>query len=238
MPGGGRLVVETENVVLTDDDAGGQGNRPAGDYVRLRVCDPSNGIAPLLRFRRPDRRPGEVRATIPGLQEVFESAEQCGGWIECESDQRRGARLDLYLPRARMQPTVSHIASSPRLAPKDSPTILLVDDEPMLRDLGRNVLMRNGYQVLVADNGSEAVEMYRHETQHIDLVILDLTMPALSGDDTFRQLLRINPDVRVLFCSGYPSDQVKSLGHKQVLGFVSKPYRNEDLVNAVGSALD
>jgi PAS domain S-box-containing protein len=235
LPRGGRLTLETENVTRAPDDAPPPAHA-AGEFARLRLCDPSNGIAPLLRLGGAARHAGAAGATIPGLQEVFESVQRHGGWVDCVSDPRRGTRLDLLLPRARPDapPQPAAVAVKER---QYVPTVLFVDDEPLVRDLGRTVLERNGYRVLLAEDGAEALEVYRKDRHRIDLVILDLTMPALSGDDTFRRLVQLDEQVRVLFCSGYPADHVKSLGREQVVGFLSKPYRNEELLRAVEAAL-
>jgi CheY-like chemotaxis protein len=117
-------------------------------------------------------------------------------------------------------------------------TVLLVDDEDMLRTLGRTLLERYGYHVLVAEDGQEAVDVYRQEHDRIDLVLLDLTMPRLSGRDTLRELLRIDARVRVVFVSGYSAGQVPGADQEGVFGFIAKPYREEDLVHAVRAALD
>ena len=87
-------------------------------------------------------------------------------------------------------------------------TILLVDDEAIIRNLGRTILQRYGYRVLLAEDGLEALQVYRQHGEPIDLVILDLVMPRLSGHDTLRQLQQLDPDVRVLFSSGYSAEQV------------------------------
>jgi CheY-like chemotaxis protein len=117
-------------------------------------------------------------------------------------------------------------------------TILLVDDESMLRNLGRAILQSYGYRVLLAEDGLQALDTYRAQNGQIDLIILDLTMPRLSGQDAFRQLLEIDPKVRVLFASGYSAEQVSELESDRVLGFIGKPYRPEDLANKVRTALD
>src|SRR5262249_18376945 len=117
-------------------------------------------------------------------------------------------------------------------------TILLADDEPMIRNLGRTILQSYGYRVLLAQDGVEALEVYQREQSAIDLVILDLTMPRLSGRDTFRQLVALNLDVRILFASGYSADNVTEAEHEHVLGFVGKPYRPDDLAQTVRAALD
>src|SRR5262249_40817503 len=117
-------------------------------------------------------------------------------------------------------------------------TILLADDEPIIRNLGRTILQRHGYKVLLAEDGRQAVDLYRCEKGHIDLVILDLTMPNLSGRDAFRELLQIDPGVRVIFASGYSAEHISDFEKDGVLGFISKPYRPQDLAAKVRSVLD
>ena len=99
-------------------------------------------------------------------------------------------------------------------------------------------IKEDGYQVLVAEDGQQAVEVFHSEQQRIDLVILDLSMPRLSGREAYQRMLEINPAVRVLFSSGYSADHAAQPGDSGVLGFVSKPYRAQDLVSTVRAALD
>src|SRR5581483_800770 len=115
-------------------------------------------------------------------------------------------------------------------------TVLVADDEPLLRDLARAILEGQGYKVALAGDGVEAVETYRRERS--DLVVLDLTMPRLSGREALRHLREIDPEVRVLFASGYTAEHLRDEEQRQVLGFVKKPYRPEDLAYAVRTALD
>jgi CheY-like chemotaxis protein len=111
-----------------------------------------------------------------------------------------------------------------------------VDDAPFLRAVGREMLQRHGYRVLVAEDGRHALKMYAQ--QPVDLVILDLAMPRLSGPDTLQELRRSNPRVPVLFTSGYSAEYLPRVAAEQVLGFIPKPYRDEELVNQVRAALD
>jgi CheY-like chemotaxis protein len=116
-------------------------------------------------------------------------------------------------------------------------TLLMVDDEPLIRALGRTVLERAGYKVLLAADGQEAVELYRRAHATIDLVILDLTMPRLSGADALRQLTELDPTVRVILSSGYSDSSEEDLAYPQVRATVAKPYRPDDLLRGVRAAL-
>jgi DNA-binding response OmpR family regulator len=112
-------------------------------------------------------------------------------------------------------------------------TILVVDDEPMVRDLCRMLLERHGYEVMTAEDGVRALEIFQEHWRQIGLVVLDWTLPRVSGDDAFRLMLAIDPEVRVLFCSGYPPEQIRALGHTRVFGYLAKPFHNRDFVNTV-----
>src|SRR5262249_12242077 len=144
------------------------------------------------------------KGTGLGLAMVLGIVQQQQGWIECDSTVREGTMFDIYLPRLEtVEDRGSRIEhrSSPSVDPRCSildarpsrrrATILLADDEAMLRNLGSIVLERLGYEVLVAEDGSDAVEAYRREHERIDLVVLDLNMPRLSGRDAFRQMRAI-----------------------------------------------
>src|SRR5262249_16751855 len=116
-------------------------------------------------------------------------------------------------------------------------TILLVDDEAMILNLGRTILQRHGYHVLLAEDGVEALEVYQRERGRIDLVVLDLTMPRLSGPGPLGELRQVDAGVRVLLASGYSAEQLTDDQRQNVLGFISKPYRPQELASAVRAIL-
>jgi CheY-like chemotaxis protein len=166
---------------------------------------------------------------------VFGIVQQHQGWVECSSAVGRGTCLDVYLPRHAGAAKATD-AEAPPEPGEGCETVLVVDDEPLLRDLARAILENQGYKVLLAGDGVEAVDTYRRERS--DLVVLDLTMPRLSGREALRHLRAIDPEVRVLFASGYTAEHLRAEEHEQALGFVKKPYRPEDLAYAVRAALD
>ncbi|MBX9627984.1 MAG: response regulator, partial [Gemmataceae bacterium] len=129
-------------------------------------------------------------------------------------------------------PTLAALARAGRTA---DPTILLVDDEGMIRDLGRAILERAGYRVVTAVDGLDAVEVFARERARVGLVVLDVMMPRMSGRDAFRELVRLDPGVRVLFSSGYSGDELPEL--EGAVGMLGKPYRPADLLAAVRDAL-
>jgi hypothetical protein len=240
MPEGGKLTMETANVVVDGDYAQMHLEARPGEFVVLRVADTGHGIPPEIRQRIFEpffttKRPGQ--GTGLGLAMVFGIVKQHQGWIDCHSEINQGTRFDIYLPRFQEgaalvpEPAASQVNGG-------SETILVVDDEPMIRNLGRTILQRQGYDVLLAEDGQQAVEIYQREKKRIDLVILDLTMPRLSGRDTLRQLRQLRPDVPVLFASGYSADQMTETEREGVLGFINKPYRPQELANTVRAALN
>jgi PAS domain S-box-containing protein len=240
MPTGGRLVVETGNIRLDEAPLGSIDGRP-GDFVRLRIRDSGIGMSPDVQERIFEpffttKEPG--KGTGLGLAMVFGIVKQHHGWVECHSEVERGTTFDIYLPRLA-------VAAAPTTPPSEdgvrggSETILLADDEEVVGRLGQTILERQGYRVMVANDGVEAVELYRRERDAIALVVLDLAMPRLSGPETLRELRQINPDVAVLVSSGYSSDEdMRTVERDGVLGFVAKPYRPADLIRRVRAALD
>jgi PAS domain S-box-containing protein len=239
MPDGGTLTLETANAAVTVDHARRHVDARPGAFVRLTVTDTGAGIPPAARARVFEpffTTKGIGRGTGLGLAMVHGIVRQHDGWVEVESEVGRGTRFDVYLPRSG-RPAVAPLPPAP---PPDggTETVLLADDEPMLRTLGKAILEAQGYRVLVAADGQEAVEAYRREAGRIDLVILDLSMPRLSGRDACRQLVALDPAVRVLLSSGYAADQAASVQEAGVRGFVGKPYRPAGLAAAVRAALD
>jgi PAS domain S-box-containing protein len=240
MPDGGRLLLQAENVSLDEKKAQQHVDAHPGDYVRVRVADTGHGIAAdiLPRIFEPFFTTKEAgKGTGLGLAMVFGIIKQHQGWITCSSAVDRGTCFDIYLPRSKESAGPTVAAAAAVELPGGSETILVVDDEPMLRTLAQKILQERGYRVLVAADGPEAIEMFRVKKDAIDLIILDLTMPRLSGRDTLKRLRHIDPAVRVLYASGF-AVKVTEAVNDEVLGFIAKPYRAEDLALSVRAALD
>jgi CheY-like chemotaxis protein len=241
MPEGGKLAIETANVVVDGEYVQMHLDARPGEFVLLRVSDTGHGIPAEIRQRIFEpffttKRPGQ--GTGLGLAMVFGIVKQHQGWIDCYSEINRGTRFDIYLPRFQEGAAPVSEPAAPPAQNGGNETILLVDDEAMIRNLGRTILQRHGYEILLAEDGEQALEIYQQERERIDLVILDLTMPKLSGWDTVRRLRELDPDVAVLFASGYSAEHMTESEREGVLGFINKPYRPQELVSTVRAALN
>jgi PAS domain S-box-containing protein len=243
MPQGGRLLLEALNVTLDPQAVRLHPDAQAGHYVCLRVSDTGSGIPPEIRGRIFDpffTTKGPGKGTGLGLALVYGIVKQHHGWIECSSEVGRGTTFDVYLPRFDLPgQSKAEVARLEVTAPQGgTETILLVDDEALIRNLGRTILQRYGYQVLLANDGLQALEIYQQEKERIALVILDLHMPQMSGTDVLVRLRKMMPAVRVLISSGNPSEHRTELVQAGILGFVEKPYRPQELAATVRTGLD
>jgi PAS domain S-box-containing protein len=241
MPEGGKLVIHTANVRLDEAYARTHlGARP-GPYVLLSVSDTGIGMDKETLdhvFEPFFTTKGVGEGTGLGLATVYGIVKQHGGYIMCYSEPDKGTTFKLYFPALVAETATEEKVPSP-IPIGGSETILLVDDEELVRDLGTRILRRAGYTVLTATNGVEALELYSLQPGTISLVILDLIMPEMGGKQCLEELLNIDPSVKVLVASGYaqtgPARAATQAGAK---GFVSKPYDIRELLKTVRDVLD
>jgi signal transduction histidine kinase/ActR/RegA family two-component response regulator len=245
MAEGGKLLIETQSVTLDQEFCRRYAEVKPGDYVLFSISDTGHGMGKetLEHIFDPFYTTKEVgKGTGLGLAIVYGIIKNHEGYITCYSRPEVGTTFRIYLPTIEPEavPVDVLIAPEPEgLARGGNETILLVDDEEFIRELGVDALGRAGYTVLTASNGENALELYRQERARIDLVILDLIMPGMGGSKCLEELLKIDPHTRVLIASGYspdgPTKGALDIGAK---GFVSKPYDTSQLLQLIREILD
>ena len=179
------------------------------------------------------------KGTGLGLSMVHGTALSHGGAVTIDSEPGEGTTVTLLFPATRdSAEDVREIPASAARADEGSGLVLLVDDEPLLRKVSRQMLEGFGYSVAEAKDGREAVEVYQRRCAEIVLVILDFVMPEMDGSEAYRELKKLDPDVRVLISSGFTNDEVvDNLLVDGAVGFVEKPFDRETLAAAVAEAL-
>jgi two-component system, cell cycle sensor histidine kinase and response regulator CckA len=241
MPDGGKLTFETKHVTLDEAYCGLHVEAKPGDYVMLSVSDTGHGMdhETLSHIFEPFYTTKETgKGTGLGLAMVYGIVKQHGGYINCYSEPETGTTFKIYLPVIPPAAKLETLTAKPIL-PHGTETILLVDDEEMIRDLGKRILERSGYTALTAANGKEALNLYRKKKGRISLVILDLIMPEMGGRQCLEELLKIDPQVKVLIASGYSaSGETKKAIESGAMGFVDKPYDISQVLQAVRQVLD
>ncbi|MFH0960794.1 MAG: response regulator, partial [Pseudomonadota bacterium] len=241
MPDGGTLTIETNNVRLGQEYCSAHIETIPGNYVLLTVSDSGQGMdkATLAHIFEPFFSTKAVgKGTGLGLATVYGIVKQHGGHITCYSELGHGATFKIYLP-ARQTDSDLEAPIHETIVTGGTETILLVDDEDDIRDLGATLLSEFGYNIITAGNGKEAIEIYKREGYRISLVILDLIMPVMDGRQCLTEILRVNPESKVVIASGYsesgPANGVMSAG---AMGFVQKPYDIRQLLNTIREILD
>jgi CheY-like chemotaxis protein len=242
MPEGGKLTLGTENVTLDEDYCRRHPGAKPGNYVLLAISDTGFGMDKEILdhiFEPFFTTKGVGMGTGLGLAVVYGIVKQHGGYVTCESQPGHGTVFKVYLPAIEEQEIVSGELAEELRLPGGTETILLVEDEEVVRDLGELILCESGYRVLTAKNGKEALTIYQRNRESISLVILDLVMPEMGGKQCFEELLKIDPRVKVLIASGLSVDgSTKEALEGVARGFASKPYNMKEMLRSVRKVLD
>ncbi|MEW6530465.1 MAG: response regulator [Thermodesulfobacteriota bacterium] len=241
MPDGGTLTIETANTILDEAYARSLFHVEPGEYVILRISDTGHGMdkKTLDHIFEPFFTTKEAgKGTGLGLATVYGIIKQHRGHISCYSEVGKGTTFNIYLP-AIPDETETHVESPGELPAMGTETVLLVDDEDLIRELGAQILTKHGYTVLQAVNGRVGLDLFKQERSRISLVILDLIMPEMGGGECLNELIKIDPNVKVLIASGYAADaSVEETAQIGAKGYVTKPFSVNELLRDVRRVLD
>ena len=239
MPEGGVITFATANVELDGNycDSSSFAVNP-GSYIEITVTDTGVGMTQevIRQAFEPFFTTKEVgKGTGLGLAAVYGTITDHHGSVDIYSEPGVGTVFKIHLPLA--DGHYRELPSSQELI-RGSGGVLLVDDEEMIRDIGRAILENTGYRVYHAENGEQALEVYARERKNISMVILDMVMPVLGGKETLRRLMADYPDIKVLISSGFHhKGTLEELGKLGAQGFLQKPYSSQELCRMVADAI-
>jgi len=242
MPGGGKIVIETANVDLDEGYCATHRYVTPGRFVMLAISDTGEGMSDEVKahifepfFTTKERGSG----TGLGLATTYGIVKQAGGSIEAYSEVGIGTTFRIYLPRVEEEAVKPEKVGRPADVPGGTETVLLVEDEGILRSLCVQILERLGYKVLQARDGTEALAVAQGYGERIDLLLTDVVMPGMNGADLARQLVPHNLGMQVLFMSGYTEDVISHHGVlDEDVSFIGKPYTPLVLARKVREVLD
>jgi len=248
MPDGGKLAIRTANVSELQSRELGLSHVPPGEYVMIEVQDSGCGMSEEVKHKifEPFFSTKEIgRGTGLGLSTVYGIIKQTGGYIYADSEEGNGTTMRVYLPRcvdgaaeAKQEPVKAERKPE---KPKDLTgrgTVLLVEDEDAVRSFAARALGTRGYQVLEASTGAEALEVFEAHHGDVDLVVSDVVMPEMDGPTLLKKLRQDNPDIKIIFISGYAEDAFRrNLAENENFMFLQKPFDLKELAAAVKAAL-
>ena len=244
MTRGGRLSIGIESVDVDDAFVESHPQAHPGPFVRLRVTDTGSGMDPVTMSRifEPFFTTKDIgQGTGLGLATVYGIVKQHEGWVEVTSELRKGSTFDVYFPASDEVPAPKkeEDASTPTIV-NGKETVLIVEDEPILRSMARDILEECGYRILEASSGRDALNLWTQRADEIDLVLTDMVMPdGVSGVDLAEELLAGRPGLKIVFTSGYTANEVnQEMLIRTGASFLSKPYTHAELAKTVRDCLD
>ncbi len=241
MPGGGTLTIDTSNITVDAEAIAGGSKAPPGQNVRLRVSDTGTGMSTDViehAFEPFFTTKVDGGGTGLGLATVYGILTQAEGQIHIYSDPGWGTTFSITLP-VTSQATTSKPAEPGCQRTPSGETVLVVEDEAALREVTRRILVRNGYQVIIAANGPEALDVARVHQGEIHLLVTDVVMPHMLGREVAEQMRLLKPEVEVLYMSGYARPVLASQGRLEPgVALVEKPFSAADLLAKAGQVLN
>ena len=237
MPDGGRLIISTKSFEMDDEFCRMNEGAKSGKYVYIVVADTGIGMDDLTRskifepfFTTKDKNFG----TGLGLSMVWSIVKNHKGYIKVETKPGEGSTFHIYLPVTDLRAGYKDLPGKDRPIQSGSETILVVDDEEVIREMTRQALEGYGYKVLTCSSGQSAIDIFKNRHDEIDLVIIDRIMPDMSGKETFIELEKISPDVKALLITGYGAEsEVREELGLGIRGFMQKPFQIADLCEEI-----
>lgn len=240
MPHGGKLIIETTVETLTEEYVENHPGAKSGLYVLLSISDTGTGMNEKIKHRIFEpffTTKGTGKGTGLGLAMVYGVVKKHKGYIDVHSESGKGSIFKIYLPVSNGSIDKETLIEK-NLQGGNNELLLLVDDEKDILAIGKTILERYGYSILTAGNGKEAIEIYKKHKDNIHLVIFDMIMPKIGGDELFLQLKEINPEVRTILASGYSKcGKAQSILDNGVMEFIQKPYQVQELLSTVRNVL-
>lgn len=239
MPEGGDLHLLSENVVI-DESSAGNLRLKQGEYVKVAVVDTGTGMDKDIQGKIFDpffTTKEKGRGTGLGLASASEVIKNHGGLIDVYSEKSKGATFNIYLP-ASDKKVIQEKELTLKIL-KGTETILLVDDEEMIIEVNQEILKALGYNPMIARSGKKAIEIYKNNIDKINMVIMDMIIPGMSGKEAYDGLKKINPEIKVLLSSGYSiSGQAAEILEQGCNGFIQKPFKLRELSVKIREVLD
>ncbi|WP_414548277.1 PAS domain S-box protein [Anabaena sp. CCY 0017] len=239
MPDGGKVSISTKNIFIDEAYARMNLDAKVGHYVVMTVTDTGMGIPPeiLDKIFDPFFTTKEVgKGTGLGLSTVLGIVKSHGGFMNVSSTVEQGSKFEMFLPAVEVTQSID--INQLEIVPGQGELILFVDDEAEIREIAKIVLEKYNYQTLIASNGIEAIALYAQHKQHISAVLMDIMMPEMDGITAIRTLQKMNPQVKIIACSGInPMEALANADQTSVQLVVDKPYTAPDLINSLHHVL-
>ena len=239
MSDGGNLSIELDVVHVEQEDLVHWPDHLPGSYITVSVTDTGHGMTPAVKQRIFEPFFTTKKAgTGLGLSVVQHTIRAMGGWVTVYSELNLGACFRLYLPTTKEESSLAVEEGDVEPIPGGTETILVVDDDPFALNITRRILHKSGYTVWTATDGEEAIDTYKQHAAKIDIVLLDVVMPYVNGEEVYRELTRINPKVAILVVSGFTPKTAERLLKVSKARFLSKPFSRQKLAVEIRAILD
>ena len=239
MSDGGNLSIEVDIVKVEREDLDRWPDRLPGSYITVSITDTGHGMTPEVKQHIFEPFfTTKKNGTGLGLSVVQHTIRAMGGWVTVYSELNLGACFRLYLPTTKEESPLAIEERDVEPIPGGTETILVVDDDPLALNITRRLLHKSGYTVWTAAGGEEAIDTYKQHAAKIDIVLLDVVMPYVNGEEVYRELTRINPKVAILVVSGFTAKTAERLLKVSGARFLSKPFSRQKLAIEVRAILD